>query len=107
MMRYSVILVPDETGRVSVTVPALPGCVSVGATTEEALAHVREAIHGWLETEALAGSRPPVETPDMVGHGVALALETIEEMREAGEYPFDRGYELEVTTVEVRPPVAA
>jgi antitoxin HicB len=106
-MRYSVILVPDDTGRVSVTVPALPGCVSMGGTAEEALAHVQEAIRGWLETEAMAGNQPPVETPEIVGGGVVQALETIEEMRQAGEYPPDRGYELEVTTIEIRPPVTA
>ena len=31
-------------------VPALPGCLSQGKTHEEALANVKEAIAGWLET---------------------------------------------------------
>lgn len=106
-MRYSVILVPDDAGRVSVTVPALPGCVSMGATQAEALAHAQEAIRGWLELETTAGKHPPVETPAIVAQGVAQALDIIEEMREAGEYPAERGYALEVTTVEVQPPIAA
>lgn len=31
-------------------VPALPGCLSQGKTHEEAMADVKEAIMGWLET---------------------------------------------------------
>jgi predicted RNase H-like HicB family nuclease len=32
-------------------VPALKGCWSQGATRDEALANVRDAIAGWLEVE--------------------------------------------------------
>jgi predicted RNase H-like HicB family nuclease len=32
-------------------VPALKGCWSQGATREEALANVREAVEGWIEAE--------------------------------------------------------
>ena len=46
-MRYSVILVPDDEGLISVSIPALPGCVSMGHSREEALAHARDAILGW------------------------------------------------------------
>lgn len=106
-MRYSLILVPDEEGRISVSVPALPGCVSVGSSREEAIDHAREAIAGWLEAEAAAGRHPPWETPAVVAAGVAQALEIIDEMRAAGELPPDYGYELGVVTVEVQPPVVA
>ena len=105
-MRYSVILVPDTDGRLSVLVPALPGCVSVGDTRDEALEHVREAIAGWLETEAEAGRPPPTETPAVIAAGVAQALEIIDEMRGAGELPPDFGYDLTVATIDVHPPVA-
>ena len=42
---YHVLLDPSEEGDgYTVTVPALPGCITQGATKEQALARVREAI---------------------------------------------------------------
>ncbi len=46
-MRYKVQLLQSEEG-FSVSVPALPGCWSEGATEEEALANIRDAIHEYL-----------------------------------------------------------
>jgi predicted RNase H-like HicB family nuclease len=43
-------LIKSEEG-FSVGCPALPGCWSQGATREEALANIREAISLWLEVE--------------------------------------------------------
>ena len=49
--RYVVVLKPatyeDEVGY-TVTVPALPGCVTEGDSVEEALASAREAIEAYL-----------------------------------------------------------
>ena len=46
-MRYKVAL--QETGEgYSVSVPGLPGCWSQGATEQEALANVQDAIQGYL-----------------------------------------------------------
>ena len=43
--RYTIILHPDpEEGGYTVTVPALPGCVTEGETIEEAIALAKEAI---------------------------------------------------------------
>jgi predicted RNase H-like HicB family nuclease len=47
---YEVVLTPEDDGRYSVTVPALPGCVSQGETREEALTMIREAIELYLES---------------------------------------------------------
>jgi predicted RNase H-like HicB family nuclease len=47
---YEVVLTPEEGGGYSVTVPALPGCVSQGATRDEALELIREAIETYLES---------------------------------------------------------
>jgi predicted RNase H-like HicB family nuclease len=101
-MRYTVILVPESDGRIAVSVPAMPGCMSVGRSREEAVANVRAAMAGWLDTEAAAGRQPLSDTPAVIDAGVREALEIIEEMRLAGEVPPDRGYDLELATVEVQ-----
>src|SRR6478672_5871443 len=74
-MRYTVILVPDDDGQVSVLVPALPGCASVGGSRHEALEHARQAIAGWLATEAAASRAPLVETTRFIEAGVRDALQ--------------------------------
>ena len=40
-----------EDGWLVAECPALPGCVSQGLNTEEALANIREAIAAWLWAE--------------------------------------------------------
>lgn len=55
-MRCTVILVPGDDA-VSASVPAMPGCVSQGRTRAEALANARNAIAGWIATEAEQGRR--------------------------------------------------
>jgi predicted RNase H-like HicB family nuclease len=49
-MRYRVLLETDEDGVFVAEVPSLPGCVSQGATRAEALANIKEAIAGYLES---------------------------------------------------------
>lgn len=56
---YEVVLTPEEEGRYSVTVPALPGCISQGKTREEALAMIREAIELYLESLEAHGDPIP------------------------------------------------
>jgi antitoxin HicB len=106
-MRYTVILVPDDDGRVSVLVPALPGCVSMGGSRREALEHARGAIAGWLAAEAAAGRAPLVENAAVIEAGVCEVLQIIDDMRAAGEVRPDHGYDLELATIEVSPAVAA
>ena len=49
-MKFRVILEHDpQTSSYAVYCPELPGCCSVGATEEEALANVTEAIKLYLE----------------------------------------------------------
>lgn len=48
-MRLKVILEPSNEGGFTVYVPSLPGCISEGETTEEALANIKEAIQLYLE----------------------------------------------------------
>ena len=46
-MTYKVVLQESEEGY-AVTCPGLPGCCSQGATEEEAIANIREAIEEYL-----------------------------------------------------------
>ncbi|QSO50838.1 type II toxin-antitoxin system HicB family antitoxin [Alicyclobacillus curvatus] len=54
-MKYPVVLREDETGGYVVECPIIPGCVSEGDTVEEALANIREAIEGLVETRRELG----------------------------------------------------
>ena len=47
-MRHRVALEESEEG-FSVWVPALPGCASQGATEEEALANIADAVREYME----------------------------------------------------------
>jgi len=48
-MRFKVVLEPSEEGGYTVYAPSLPGCISEGDTTDQALANIREAIELYLE----------------------------------------------------------
>ncbi len=50
MARYRVLIEMDEDGRSVAECPTLPGCVSQGGTREEAVANIRDAIGGYLES---------------------------------------------------------
>jgi predicted RNase H-like HicB family nuclease len=49
-MRYRVIVEKDEDGAFVAECPALPGCVSQGATRSEALANIKDAMKGYLDS---------------------------------------------------------
>jgi predicted RNase H-like HicB family nuclease len=48
-VKYKIALQQTEEG-FSVSVPGLPGCWSQGATEEEALQNIRDAINEYVET---------------------------------------------------------
>ncbi len=54
-MRFKVAIYPSEEG-FAVSVPSLPGCWSQGATEQEALTNIADAIRDYLEAEG-----PPPE----------------------------------------------
>ncbi len=54
--RYRVALQESEEG-FSVWVPGLPGCASQGATEEEALANIADAVREYLEVERQLSAR--------------------------------------------------
>ncbi|MDP3768397.1 MAG: type II toxin-antitoxin system HicB family antitoxin [Dehalococcoidia bacterium] len=61
--RFTAILLaerdPEFAGYYNAVVPALPGCVSYGASKEEALQNIREAIEAYLEDLEAEGEEIP------------------------------------------------
>ncbi len=60
-MKYRVLIEQDEDGVLVAEVPALPGCVSEGATRIEALSNIKEAIAAYVESLQAHGQ--PVPSP--------------------------------------------
>jgi predicted RNase H-like HicB family nuclease len=49
-VKFRVTVEPDEDGVFVAECPALPGCVSQGKTRDEAMANIRDAIQGYLQS---------------------------------------------------------
>jgi predicted RNase H-like HicB family nuclease len=61
MYKYETIIYwSDEDQAFLAEVPELPGCTAHGATQEEALASVKEAIQLWIDTAKEFGDPIPV-----------------------------------------------
>jgi predicted RNase H-like HicB family nuclease len=60
-MKFLATLDRDEDGVWIAECPSIPGCVSQGATREEALANIREAIAACLEVRSERGLPLTVE----------------------------------------------
>lgn len=74
MRNYTIILEPDaEEGGYTVTVPALPGCVTQGETIEQCIERALEAIAGYIESLMAEGESVPeeAERPQMITISVA------------------------------------
>jgi len=72
---FRVILERDNSEQIYVaTVPALPGCVSQGATRDQALERIREAIEGYLETLQAEGLPLPENDVDVTEVQVQVGL---------------------------------
>jgi predicted RNase H-like HicB family nuclease len=54
-MGYTVVLEQEPDGQYLAVVPALPGCVSQGATRGEVIDNIREAIELYVEDRIAAG----------------------------------------------------
>jgi len=75
MRKYTIILDPDlEEGGFTVTVPALPGCVTQGESIEECIERAREAIELYIESLLADGEPVPeeIERPQMITIDVAV-----------------------------------
>lgn len=57
----AVVLRRGEDGYWVAEVPSLPGCITQGKDRSEAIANIREAIEGWIETAESHGLPIPEE----------------------------------------------
>ena len=65
MRQYTVVLTPDaQQGGYTVTVPALPGCITEGDTLDEALAMARDAINLYIESLVAHGESIPEDVAE-------------------------------------------
>ncbi len=64
--RYTVTFTPAEEGGYTVSVPALPGCISEGETYEEALDNIKEAIQAYIESLQKDGLPVPEELSEKI-----------------------------------------
>ncbi len=73
MRTYTIVVEPDETGDLVVTVPALPGCFTHGRTIEECKERAIEAIEVYIAGLLADGEPVPDEagTPQLVSVTVA------------------------------------
>lgn len=75
-MRYTILLDPDpEGGGYTVTVPALPGCITQGNTVEEATERAKEAIEGFVISLVKDGEPVPIEEPPLIPVVVEVSAE--------------------------------
>jgi antitoxin HicB len=58
---YRVLLNKEPEGGYTAIVPTLPGCITYGESTEEAIANVKEAIELYLESLVAHGELIPTE----------------------------------------------
>lgn len=61
-LEYPIVVEPlpiEEGGGFLATVPDLPGCMSDGATPEEAVSNIQDAIIAWIEAARDLGHAVP------------------------------------------------
>ena len=68
MRTYTIVVEPEDTGGFMVSVPALPGCFTQGATIEECRARAAEAIEVHIAGLEADGEPVPEE------HGIPQLL---------------------------------
>ncbi|OBQ01707.1 MAG: hypothetical protein AN482_21610 [Anabaena sp. LE011-02] len=61
-MKFNVTIDRDEDGVWIIECPSIPGCISQGATKEEALENIQDAISACLQVRAEIGLPLTVET---------------------------------------------
>lgn len=59
-MKFRIVIEPDEDGVFVAECPTLPGCISQGATRQEAIANIQDAIIGYLQSLNKHGEPVPL-----------------------------------------------
>jgi antitoxin HicB len=73
--RYTAVFEPADEGGFVVTVPALAGLVTEGATLEEARAMVKDAVRGYLQSLMKHGEEIPIDPNPATLESVEVELE--------------------------------
>ena len=67
MMKFRILIEPDEDGVFVAECPTLPGCIAQGNTREEAIENIKDAIRGYLASLEKHGEPvPPPITEEVV-----------------------------------------
>ena len=62
---YKIELIPDvDEGGFGVSIPDLPGCISIGATIDDAINNINDAKRAWIEAALEDGITIPEPQPD-------------------------------------------
>jgi len=64
---YRGVLKPDQAGGFVAFIPALPGCVTQGADSQESLDHLKDALEGWLDCAREVGLVIPLPEKIKIG----------------------------------------
>lgn len=73
MYHYKILLHKEPEGGFTVTVPALPGCITYGENIEQAVDMAKEAIELYLESLIAHGDPIPSEE-EYFEHLVAVSI---------------------------------
>lgn len=74
VLSYFAIFDPAEEGGYNVSFPDFPGCVTFGATFEDAKSKAREVLELWLEELTEARVRIPVRVTRPIVDEVAVSI---------------------------------
>jgi antitoxin HicB len=72
---FNIVLRPEPEGGFTVSVPALPGCVTYGRTLEEAREMARDAVSGYIASLRKHGEAIPTDSESLV---TSLDLEYVQ-----------------------------
>ena len=72
--QYTIVLEPCEEGGFTVTVPALPGCITEGDDFKQAIGNVKEAIEGYLISLLKHNEPIPSENEHLITTAINIKL---------------------------------